>query len=164
MKLSHPIAPCLWFNDQAEAAASYYTEVFPDSHVGHITRYSEVGREFHGKEPGSVLTVEFSLAGQPFTALNGGPVFSLSEAVSFQVYCDDQAEIDYYWHALSDGGQEHSCGWTRDRFGLSWQVVPYSMLDMMKQGTDEQMARMMTVLFTMSKLDKAQLDAAFYGR
>lgn len=164
MKLANKIAPCLWFNDQAEAAARYYTEVFPDGHIGHLARYSEVGREHHGKEPGSVMTVEFSIAGQSFTALNGGPIFSLTEAVSFQVYCEDQAEIDHYWHALSDGGLEQPCGWTKDRFGLSWQVVPASMLELMETGNAEQMARMMAALFTMTKLDKAALEGAFHGQ
>jgi len=130
MKVSSKIAPCLWFADQAEEAARFYTSVFKDSRIVATTRYSEVGREFHRREPGSVMTVEFELEGQTFTALNGGPVFTFNEAISLQIYCDDQKEIDYFWDTLTDGGQEQPCGWLKDRFGVSWQVVPADWVDL----------------------------------
>src|SRR5690554_1668467 len=120
------IAPCLWFDSQAEEAARFYCSVFPDSKITTITYYPQVGQEVHGRSEGSVLTVEFELNGNPFTALNGGPVFKFNEAVSLQVYCDTQEEIDYYWEKLGEGGdpKAQQCGWLKDRYGLSWQVVP----------------------------------------
>jgi predicted 3-demethylubiquinone-9 3-methyltransferase (glyoxalase superfamily) len=122
------IAPCLWFDDQAEQAAELYTRIFPNSGIGTITRYGEAGREIHGRPPGSVMTVAFTLDGQPFTALNGGPVFRFNEAISFQVMCDTQDEVDYYWEKLGEGGDPRArqCGWLKDRFSVSWQVVPPS--------------------------------------
>lgn len=163
MQLAAKIAPCLWFNDQAEAAVDAYTAIFPDSEKRLTAYYSEVGREFHGHEPGSVMTIDFTLAGLPFTALNGGPQFHFSEAISFQVYCDDQAEIDHYGSALSEAGAEQPCGWLRDRFGVSWQVVPAVMLDWMEQGSEAQLNRMMGALFTMTRLDMAALERAYQG-
>lgn len=163
MELSAKIAPCLWFNDQAETAANLYTALFPDSHIGHIAYYSEVGREFHGHEPGSVLTVDFEISGQPFTALNGGPQFPFNEAVSFQVYCDDQAELDRYWNGLVEGGSEQPCGWLKDRFGISWQIVPRAMIRMMWSGDAARIDRMMAAMFTMKRLDIAELERAFRG-
>jgi predicted 3-demethylubiquinone-9 3-methyltransferase (glyoxalase superfamily) len=118
------ITPCLWFDNQAEEAARFYTSVFKNSEIRSIARYGKEGFEIHGQKEGTVLTVEFSINDQSFTALNGGPVFKFNEAISFQVFCDNQEEIDYYWDKLSGGGQEGQCGWLRDKFGVSWQIVP----------------------------------------
>src|SRR5262245_41522326 len=128
------IAPCLWFDTQAEEAARFYTGVFQNSRIKATTRYSDAGFEVHHRPAGSVLTVEFELDGQPFTALNGGPEFKFSEAISFQVYCNDQDEIDYYWEKLGTGGdpKAQQCGWLKDKFGMSWQVVPRGMEEMLK--------------------------------
>jgi predicted 3-demethylubiquinone-9 3-methyltransferase (glyoxalase superfamily) len=126
MTIGRTIAPCLWFDDQAEDAARFYISVFPNSGISLVTRYGEAGHEFHGKPPGSVMTVAFDLDGQPFTALNGGPVFRFNEAISLQVTCDTQSEIDHYWQRLCQGGDERAqqCGWLKDRYGVSWQIVP----------------------------------------
>lgn len=118
------ITPCLWYDDQAEQAANFYCSVFKNSKITQVNRYPEAGQEIHKKPPGSVMVVAFELDGQPFTALNGGPIFKFDEAVSFQVLCETQDEVDYYWAALTKGGQEGPCGWLKDKFGLSWQVVP----------------------------------------
>jgi predicted 3-demethylubiquinone-9 3-methyltransferase (glyoxalase superfamily) len=123
MKPEH-ITPCLWFDNQAEEAANLYTSIFKNSKIIGISRYGKEGKEIHGKEPGSVLTVDFELNGNPFVALNGGPMFKFSEAVSFQVFCDTQEEIDHYWNKLTEGGEESMCGWLKDKFGLSWQIIP----------------------------------------
>ncbi|HET7110500.1 MAG TPA: VOC family protein, partial [Gemmatimonadales bacterium] len=126
MATLHPIAPCLWFDDQAEDAAAFYISIFPNSKIVSVARYGEAGKETHGRPPGSVMVVEFELNGQPFTALNGGPVFTFNEAVSFQLYCETQEELDRYWEKLGAGGDPKAqvCGWLKDKFGLSWQVVP----------------------------------------
>src|SRR5687767_12461456 len=120
------IAPCLWFADEAEEAANFYVGIFPNSRVRTITRYGKAGQEFHRKPEGSVMTVEFELDGQSFTGLNGGPLFKFNEAISFQVTCETQAEIDRYWEKLGEGGdpEAQQCGWLKDKFGLSWQIVP----------------------------------------
>ena len=127
------ITPCLWFDDQAEQAAKFYTEVFKNSRIKKISRYGKEGYEIHHRPEGSVMTVEFELDGQTFTALNGGPIFKLNEAISFQVDCATQEEVDYYWEKLSQGGDENAqqCGWLKDRYGLSWQIVPRALLDML---------------------------------
>lgn len=164
MKIASKIAPCLWFADQAEDAARLYTSIFRESRIVTITRYTETGREIHGRAPGSVMTVEFELEGQTFTALNGGPVFTFSEAISLQIYCDDQKEIDYYWDRLiADGGQEQPCGWLKDRFGVSWQVVPSAWFDMINHPDTAAVERAMAAMFTMKKLDIAALERAFKG-
>jgi predicted 3-demethylubiquinone-9 3-methyltransferase (glyoxalase superfamily) len=119
-----PITPCLWFDNRAEEAAHFYTSVFKNSRIGSITRYGKEGFEFHGQKEGTAMTVLFEINGQPFTALNGGPIFQFSEAISLQVFCETQAEIDEYWSKLTDGGEESQCGWLKDKFGLSWQIVP----------------------------------------
>jgi predicted 3-demethylubiquinone-9 3-methyltransferase (glyoxalase superfamily) len=158
------ITPCLWFDDQGEEAARFYTGIFPNSKIVAVTRYSEAGQEIHGKKPGSVMTVEFELNGQPFSALNGGPMFQFNEAVSFQVNCDTQAEIDHYWENLSAGGDPKSqqCGWLKDKFGVSWQVVPSVLPGLL---TDPAKAgRVMTALLKMTKLDIAALQAAADGK
>ena len=159
------ISPSLWFDDQAEQAAKYYTGIFPNSHIGAVSRYGEAGTDVHGRPPGSVMTVAFELDGQPFTALNGGPVFTFNEAISFQIYCDSQQEIDYYWNHLKEGGpfQAQQCGWLKDCYGVSWQIVPRALADMMASGDQLRADRVMTALLGMKKLDLAQLEAAYEG-
>lgn len=160
----HKITPCLWFDSQAEEAAKFYVSVFKNSKLGRISRYGKAGHEVHGRPAGSVMTVEFELDGQPFVALNGGPQFKFDEAVSFQVYCDSQDEIDYYWNALTKGGQEGPCGWLKDKFGLSWQVVPSALLDMMLDRDSEKSGRVMSALLHMKKFDLAKLKQVYAGK
>lgn len=165
MQFSNKFVPCLWFDTQAEEAARYYVDIFPGSKIGKIARYGKAGFEAHQKPEGSVMTVQFWLAGQEFTALNGGPHFKFNEAVSFQVMVEDQKELDYCWEKLSEGGDPKSqvCGWLKDKFGLSWQVVPRAMVDWF--GTpNENSERAMTALMKMRKLDIAELEKAYQGR
>src|SRR5215475_10594106 len=145
MQVTHQITPCLWFDDQAEAAAKFYTSIFPNSKVVAVTRYGEAGRDVHGRPAGSVMTVEFELGGHTFTALNGGPVFTFNEAISFQVMCDTQEEVDYFWEKLSAGGdpKAQQCGWLKDRFGLSWQVVPTALIEMLQDPDPQKSQRTM---------------------
>ena len=154
------ITPCLWFDDRGEEAAKFYTAIFPNSKIVAVTRYSEAGQEIHGKKPGSVMTVEFELNGQPFTALNGGPIFKFSEAVSFQVNCDTQDEIDHYWERLGAGGdpEAQQCGWLKDRYGVSWQIVPTVLPKLLADPGRAQ--RVMGALLGMTKLDIRALEAA----
>ena len=165
MQIRSKIAPCLWFDDEAEPAAAFYTGLFPNSRIGTVLRYSEVGQEFHDKPAGSVMTVAFELDGLAFTALNGGPLFRFNEAVSLQVYCETQQEIDHYWEKLSAGGDENAqqCGWLKDRYGLSWQIVPLALLDMLQGPAPEKSQRAMAALFQMKKLDIAALQRAYAG-
>jgi predicted 3-demethylubiquinone-9 3-methyltransferase (glyoxalase superfamily) len=158
------ITPCLWFDGQAEAAVDFYTAVFPNSRVTAVSRYGEAGREIHGGQPGSVLTIAFELDGVAFTALNGGPHFKFNEAISLQVNCDTQQEIDHYWNRLTEGGapQAQQCGWLKDRYGLSWQVVPSSMARLMTSGAD-QADRVMGAVLKMKKIDIAELERAYAG-
>jgi predicted 3-demethylubiquinone-9 3-methyltransferase (glyoxalase superfamily) len=158
------ITPCLWFDGQAEAAAEFYTSVFPNSRITAVSRYGEAGREIHGGQPGSVLTIGFELDGVAFTALNGGPRFKFTEAISLQVNCDTQQEIDRYWARLTEGGepQAQQCGWLKDRFGLSWQVVPTSMARLMTTGGDKA-ERVMSAVLNMKKIDIAALERAYAG-
>jgi predicted 3-demethylubiquinone-9 3-methyltransferase (glyoxalase superfamily) len=121
----------LWFENRAEEAANFYTSVFKDSKIENINRYGKEGFEIHGREEGTVMTVSFRINGQSFTALNGGPVFKFNEAISFQIFCETQAEIDYYWNRLSDEGQEGQCGWLKDKFGISWQIIPEILSELM---------------------------------
>ncbi len=159
MATIHRITPCLWFDDQAEEAARLYTSIFPNSNIGEISRYGEAGKEIHHRQPGSVMAVAFELDGHGFTALNGGPLFKFSEAVSFQVYCDTQQEVDHYWSGLSAGGDEKAqqCGWLKDRFGVSWQVVPRVLTDLLKGANGQ---KVMTALLEMQKLDIEGLKRA----
>jgi len=157
------ITPCLWFDTQAEDAAKFYCSVFKNSKITAISRYPEAGQEIHHKSAGSVMVVAFEIDGMPFTALNGGPNFKFDEAVSFQVMCETQADIDYYWNALADGGQEGPCGWLKDRFGLSWQVVPAAIPTMMTDPDAKKSARVMNAFMTMKKLDVAALERAYAG-
>ena len=165
MTTVQPITPCLWFDSQAEEAARYYTGIFKNSKIGTITRYGEAGREVHGRPPGSVMTVAFELNGQPFTALNGGPVFKFNEAISFQIMCRTKEELDQYWNKLTAGGdkQAQQCGWLKDKYGLSWQVVPAVLVEMMKDPNKEKAGRVMEAMLQMKKLDIAELERAFEG-
>ena len=158
------IAPCLWFDTQAEEAAAFYTSIFEDSRIKKISRYGEAGRDVHGKAPGSVMTVEFEIEGQTFVALNGGPHFKFTEAVSFQVQCDSQEEIDYFWVRLSHDGQEGSCGWLKDKYGVSWQIVPSALPQMLMDADRAKSERAMAALMTMKKFDVAALQRAYAGR
>lgn len=159
------IAPCLWFDDQAEEAARFYTAIFPNSRILRVSRYGEAGREIHGKPAGSVLTVDVELDGQPFTALNGGPHFRFNEAISLQVHCDMQEDVDYFWEKLSEGGDEKAqmCGWLKDRFGVSWQVVPTIVAELMQDHESEAGQRAMSALLRMKKLDIETLRRAYEG-
>lgn len=159
------ITPCLWFDSQAEEAARFYCGIFDNSRILGISRYGEAGSEIHGKPAGSILTVAFELAGQTFTALNGGPVFRFNEAISLQVSCADQAEVDRYWDRLAAGGDPaaQQCGWLKDRYGLSWQVVPADLGDMMSDTTNRRSERVMAALLQMKKLDLAALHQAYSG-
>jgi len=155
------LVPCLWFDHQAEEAASFYTSLFPDSRVDEV---SLAPGDNPSTRAGDVLFVRFTLAGQPFTALNGGPRFQFTEAVSFEIDCADQAEVDRYWDALVEGGGEHSmCGWLKDRFGLSWQVVPRQMGDYLGGPDPAGAARAMEAMLGMQKLDVEQLRRAYEG-
>ena len=158
------IAPFLWFDDQAEEAASFYVSVFPDSKVNSVARYGAAGQDVHGQTPGKAMTVTFEILGLPFVALNGGPMFKFTEAVSFQVYCDDQEEIDRYWNALSADPEGGQCGWTKDRYGLSWQIVPRRMGDLMKDQGSGEGQRAMQAMLQMKKLDIAALERARDGK
>jgi predicted 3-demethylubiquinone-9 3-methyltransferase (glyoxalase superfamily) len=161
--IKQKISPCLWFDTTAEEAANFYISVFKNSRIKHVSRYGEAGREVHGKEPGSVMVVEFEIEGQTFTALNGGPHFKFNEAVSFQVMCDTQAEIDHFWSKLSQGGQEGQCGWLKDKYGLSWQVVPSALPAMLSGGDATRQDRMMTAVMAMKKFDLERLTQAYAG-
>lgn len=159
------ITPCLWFADEAEEAAHYYTGIFPNSRITLVTRYSDVGTEIHGRSPGSVMTVAFELDGNGFTALNGGPMFTFNEAISLQVNCATQEEIDHYWEALSAGGDPKAqvCGWLKDRYGLSWQVVPNMMDEMFTDAESAGAKRAMATMLGMKKVDIAELQRAYDG-
>ena len=157
------ITPCLWFDTQAEEAAKFYASVFKNSKVGKISRYGKEGFEVHGKKAGTVMTVEFELEGQKFLALNGGPHFKFNEAVSFQVHCETQQEIDHFWSELAAGGQEGQCGWLKDKFGLSWQVVPSELPQMLTGAEGASLDRMMTAIMAMKKFDLETLRRARAG-
>lgn len=156
---------CLWFDHQAEEAAKFYTSVFKNSRIGKITYYGKEGQEQHRQKPGTVMTISFELDGHTFLGLNGGPVFKMTEAISFVINCTDQAEIDYYWEKLTAGGDPRSqqCGWLKDKFGLSWQVVPTALEDMITSEDKIKSGRMMAALMKMKKLELAELENAFNG-
>ena len=164
--MSKKIVPCLWFDNQAEQAANYYTSIFKNSKIRKTTHYGEVGKEIHGREPGSVLTVEFDLDGNPFTALNGGPIFKFTEAVSFMVMCDDQKEIDYFWDKLTAGGDPTSqqCGWLKDKYGVSWQIIHKSLPELVGDPKSEKSQRAMAAMLEMKKIDIAALERAYEGK
>jgi predicted 3-demethylubiquinone-9 3-methyltransferase (glyoxalase superfamily) len=154
------ITPCLWFDTQAEEAAKFYASVFKNSKIGKISRYGKEGFEVHGKKAGTVMTVEFEIEGQKFLALNGGPHFKFNEAVSFQVPCETQEEIDYFWSTLAKDGEEGHCGWLKDKFGLSWQVFPKALPEMLMDGNSETAQRVMRSMLQMRKIDIAALKRA----
>ncbi|HVW43328.1 MAG TPA: VOC family protein [Amycolatopsis sp.] len=154
-----PLTTCLWFDDQAEAAANFYAGVFRNSKVGDITRYPE-----GTPSPGKVMTVEFQINGQNFVGLNGGPEFKFNESVSFQIHCDGQDEVDYYWHTLTaDGGEESQCGWLKDKYGVSWQVVPDQFFDYVTGPDPAGAQRATQAMFGMRKLDIEALRKAYEG-
>ena len=153
--MANQITPCLWFDNQAEEAASFYTSIFKNSKIDSISRYGKEGFEFHGQKEGTAMTVGFQINGQLYTALNGGPIFKFNEAVSFQVYCDSQNEIDYYWNKLTEGGEESQCGWLKDKFGLSWQIIPSILPKLMTDSTKA--GRVTAAFLQMKKFDIQKL-------
>jgi predicted 3-demethylubiquinone-9 3-methyltransferase (glyoxalase superfamily) len=159
------ITPCLWFDNQAEDAAKFYVSIFENSSIGAVTRYGSQGFEVHGRPAGSAMTVSFRLAGQEFTALNGGPHFKFTEAISFVVRCETQAEVDRYWDKLTEGGDERAqrCGWLKDKFGVSWQIVPVDMFEMLSGADREKSGRAMHAMLQMTKLDLPALRRAYEG-
>lgn len=157
------ITPCLWFDNEAEEAARFYVSIFDDSSIGTISRYGKAGHEVHGQKEGKVLTVSFRLGGLSFTALNGGPQFKFTEAISLQVACETQEEIDRYWSALTaNGGSESQCGWLKDRFGLSWQIIPADIEYLL--GDPASSDRVMAEVMKMRKLDLATMQKARAGK
>ena len=159
------IRPCLWFDTQAEEAANFYVSIFENSRIAQIARYGEAGFEIHGRPAGSVMTVTFELNGQRFMGLNGGPHFTFNEAVSLEVSCDTQEQIDYYWSKLSAGGDPRAqqCGWLKDKFGLSWQVTPFILEKLMADHTTQEAQRAMTAMLQMKKIDIATIKRAVAG-
>ena len=160
------ITPCLWFDDRAEEAAKFYASIFKNSKIGDVIHYGKEGYEIHGREEGSVLTVDFEIEGQKFVALNGGPIFKFNEAISFQVHCETQEEVDYYWEKLSEGGDEKAqqCGWLKDKYGVSWQIVPIVLIKMLKDKDTKKSERVMKVMLQMHKLDINLLVQAYEGK
>ncbi len=156
------ITPCLWFDGRAEEAAKFYTSIFKNSKIKEISRYTEAGTEVHGQPVGSVMVVSFEINGQEFTALNGGPLFKFTEAISFQVMCDSQEEVDYYWEKLGEGGdpQAQVCGWLKDKFGVSWQIVPIAAIEMTKGPDAQKSKRAMEAMMRMKKIDLAAMRRA----
>jgi len=165
MAIIQKITPCLWFDNQAEEAAKFYVSLFNNSAIGAITRYGREGFEVHGRPEGSVLTVSFRIESQEFTALNGGPHFKFSEAISFVVRCETQAEVDRYWNKLGEGGDERArqCGWLKDKYGVSWQIVPAALFEMMSAADGIKSERVMRAMLQMKKLDLAALRRAYEG-
>jgi predicted 3-demethylubiquinone-9 3-methyltransferase (glyoxalase superfamily) len=150
------ITPCLWFDTEGEEAATFYTSVFPNSRILDVARYGEAGP----RPAGTAMTVSFELNGVKFTALNGGPEFKFSEAISFQVSCESQEEVDGYWSKLSEGGEESQCGWLKDRFGLSWQIVPARLVELLQDPDPERAQRVMAAMLKMKKIEIADLERA----
>jgi predicted 3-demethylubiquinone-9 3-methyltransferase (glyoxalase superfamily) len=159
------INPCLWFDDQAEEAVKFYTGIFKNSRITKLTRYGKAGHEIHGRPAGTVMAVAFELEGQSFSALNGGPLFKFNEAISLQVMCATQEEVDYYWAKLSQGGDKKAqqCGWLKDRYGLSWQVVPTLLFEMLSDPDPKMAERAMTAMLQMKKFDIDKLKRAYAG-
>jgi predicted 3-demethylubiquinone-9 3-methyltransferase (glyoxalase superfamily) len=159
------ITPCLWFDTQAEDAANFYVSIFNNSKITQISRYGQEGFDIHGKKAGTAMTVAFELEGLSFVALNGGPQFKFDEAISFQVSCESQQEIDYFWAKLiAGGGSEGPCGWLKDRFGLSWQVVPAALIEMLLDKDAAKVGRVTKAFLQMKKFDIAELKRAFEGK
>jgi predicted 3-demethylubiquinone-9 3-methyltransferase (glyoxalase superfamily) len=159
------ISPCLWFDNNAEDAVQFYVSIFKNAKVGNVTRYGKEGYEIHKKKEGTVMTIDFEIEGQKFLALNGGPIFKFNEAISFQVYCDTQEEIDYYWENLTEGGDKNAqvCGWLKDKFGVSWQVVPLVLIKMLQDKDSNKTERVMKAMLQMHKLDINALTKAYQG-
>ena len=165
IRLAGPITPYLWFDGQAEEAAGFYATLFADSGIDEVTRYTEAGREVHGREPGSAMTVNFHLAGQPFVGLNGGPMYKFTEAISFMVVCETQPELDALWERLTEGGDPSAqqCGWCKDRYGVSWQVIPAALGRYLGDPDPGRAGRAMQAMLQMKKLDVAELERAAAG-
>ena len=166
MQISQKITPCLWFDDQTEEAVEFYTSIFRNSRIVKTTRYREAGYDVHGKPAGTVMAVAFELDGQAFTALNGGPIFKFNEAISFQVNCETQEEVDYFWAKLTEGGDEKAqqCGWLKDKYGVSWQIVPAVLLEMIDDSNSEKSQRAMKAMLQMKKIDIDTLKQAYDGQ
>ena len=161
MRFMTKIVPFLWFNDQAEEAVNFYVSLFKNSKIGRTSRYDAASAAASGQKEGSVLTIEFWLDGQPFNALNGGPMFKFTEAISYMINCEDQNEVDYYWSNLtSGGGEESQCGWLKDKFGLSWQVVPTRLSELLTDPDAAKASRVMQAMLRMKKIDIAALEEA----
>jgi predicted 3-demethylubiquinone-9 3-methyltransferase (glyoxalase superfamily) len=158
------ITPFLWFDSQAEEAANFYVSIFKQSRIGAITRYDDEGSKAAGRPKGSIMTVEFELDWQRFTALNGGPLFKFTEAISLVVNCENQRDVDHFWDKLSAGGEEVQCGWLKDRFGVSWQVVPTILIELLQDKDPERSRRVMSAMLKMKKLDVDALRKAYDGR
>ena len=165
MPITNKITPCLWFDSDGQAAAEFYTGIFRNSSINGVARYTEEGKEVHHKPAGSAMVVQFELDGQAFTALNGGPKFKFTEAISLQVGCADQQEIDYFWEKLGEGGdpKAQQCGWLKDRYGASWQIVPRAMGELMTSADPAKSNRVMSAMLKMKKIDLAALQRAFAG-
>lgn len=165
MAQTQRITSNLWFDNQAEEAAKFYTSIFKNSSIGRISRYTEAGKDIHKMPIGSVMTIEFVLDGQTFTGLNGGPVFKFNESISFIVNCETQEEVDYYWEKLNIGGDPNAqqCGWLKDKFGISWQIVPTKFINMLTDPDAEKATRVMNAMFPMKKLDLPALEKAYIG-
>jgi predicted 3-demethylubiquinone-9 3-methyltransferase (glyoxalase superfamily) len=163
-KITQKITPFLWFDTQAEQAVKFYTSIFKNSKIGNTTRYDEEGAKVSGRPKGSVMTIDFELAGQEFTALNGGPLFKFTEAISFVVNCETQREVDDFWKKLSAGGEKSQCGWLKDKYGLSWQIVPTVLIDYLQDKNPAKAKRVMHAMLQMGKLDIAKLKQAYEQR
>jgi predicted 3-demethylubiquinone-9 3-methyltransferase (glyoxalase superfamily) len=164
MAILQKITPCLWFDTEAEEAAQFYVSVFEDSRILRVLHYTEAGYEIHGKPASTVLTVEFEISGERLTALNGGPQFKFSEAISLEVNCETQQEIDYYWDKLSNGGEKGYCGWLKDRYGLSWQVTPIILAEMLSDPDQDKCTRVTNAFLQMKKFKIRDLEKAFSGK
>jgi predicted 3-demethylubiquinone-9 3-methyltransferase (glyoxalase superfamily) len=160
-KITQKITPFLWFDNQAEEAAKFYTSIFKNSKIENFIRYDEEGSKVSGRPKGSVMTAPFQIEGQEFVALNGGPMFKFTEAISFIVNCETQKEVDFYWEKLSAGGEEVQCGWLKDRFGLSWQVVPTVLTEMLQDKDPQKAQRVMAAMLKMKKIEIADLKKAY---
>ncbi len=157
------ISPCLWFDNNAEEAVQFYVSIFKNSNIGNVTHYGKEGYEIHKKKEGTVMTIDFEIEGQKFLALNGGPIFRFNEAISFQIYCETQDEVDYYWDKLTEGGDKNAqvCGWLKDKFGVSWQVVPNVLVKMLQDKDSKKTENVMRVMLQMQKLDINALTKAY---
>lgn len=157
------ISPCLWFDNKAEEAVQFYVSIFKNSKIGNVTYYGKEGYDIHKKKEGTVMTIDFEIEGQKFLALNGGPIFRFNEAISFQIYCETQDEVDYYWDKLTEGGDKNAqvCGWLKDKFGVSWQVVPNVLVKMLQDKDSKKTENVMRVMLQMQKLDINALTKAY---